>query len=82
MAVVVPWLSLGQIVLHLGIVGIEFQGLLEVGHGLVHPTLLEKHNPKVIVGLKVVGVEFQGLLELDHCLVHLLFCKSALPRLL
>ena len=66
-------LRLSQILLRVGIIGIESYGLPELGQSLVHPSLLKKSNGKVGVGVGIVGIDFQGLLVMLNRLVHLPF---------
>jgi len=50
-------------------VGVDFQGPLVLGNGLVQLPLFKESIAKVAVGFRKVGVDFQGLLKLDNGLV-------------
>ena len=67
----------------LGVVGLDFQGLLVLGDGLVEPSAAGQGNAEVVVGLGVVGVDFQRLLVIGDGLVDLSApWPEAMPRLL
>ena len=51
-----------QVVVGLGVVGLDFQRLLIMGDGRVDLSALRHGNAEVIVGLGVVGLDFQRLL--------------------
>ena len=65
-----------------GIVGLDFQGLLVMGDGLVEPSATGQSDTEVVVGLGVVGLDFQGLLVMGDGLVDLSAAARAQPRLL
>ena len=64
-----------QVVVGIGIVGLEAEGLLKTCRRLVEPALLRQHDSQVVLGLGVVGFEAEGLLIAGHGLV-----EPALPR--
>ena len=49
------------VVVGVGVVGVEFDGLVVIGQGLVVAALVVVGDAPVDVGLGVVGVEFDGL---------------------
>ena len=55
----------------LRVVGLDFQGLLVMGDGLVDLSAAGQTLAEVVVGLGVVGLDFQGLLEMGDGLVDL-----------
>ena len=55
----------------LGVVGLDFQGLLVMGDGLVDLSAAGQSHAEVVVGLGVVGLDFQGLLVMGDGLVDL-----------
>ena len=56
----------------LRVVGLDFQGLLVMGDGLVDLSAAGQHEPEVVVGFGVVGLDFQGLAVMGDGLVDLL----------
>ena len=52
-----------QVVVGIGVVGLDFQGLLVMGDGLVGLPAAGQYVAEVVVGLGVVGLDFQGLAE-------------------
>ncbi len=60
-----------QVVVGLGVVGLDFQGLAVMGDGLVDLPAAGQQSAEVVVGLGVVGLDFQGLLVMGDGLVHL-----------
>jgi hypothetical protein len=58
--------SVFQVVLRVRVVGIDFQGFLELGYGLIQPPLSKEHKTQVIVCLRIAGVNSQGPLVLGH----------------
>jgi len=53
-----------------GIIGFDFQRLLELDNRLVYPPLLQESTAKVVVGFSIIGFDSQCLLELDNRLVY------------
>ena len=53
--------SQAEVVVGLGVVGLDFQGLLVMGDGLVDLPEAGQSHAEVVVGLRVVGLDFQGL---------------------
>ena len=66
----------------LGVVGLDFQGLLVMRDRLVDPSAARQSDAEVVVGLGVVGLDFQGLLVMRHRLVDPSAAAKAMPRLL
>ncbi len=60
-----------KVVPGLCVIGLEFQGLLEMGRGLVEPAEHGHHRRSVVVGIGVVGLDFQGLSEMGQGLVRI-----------
>ena len=65
-----------------GKVGVDFQGLLVMGDGLVDLSAAGQGHAEVVMGFRVVGLDFQGLLVMGDGLVDLLTAGQTLPRLL
>ena len=61
----------------LRIARVDFQGLLVIGHGVVHPPLLKECHTEIAVGFRIARVDFQGLLVMYNCVVHLPLLKES-----
>ena len=59
--------------------GVDLQGLVEVGNGLVILALGRKDAAPVIVGFRILGVDLQGLVEVGQGLVMLALAEIENP---
>ena len=55
------------------IIGLDFQGLLKMGDGLVPPPLLQQGEAEAVMGRGIVGLNLHGSLEVSDRLVHFPF---------
>ncbi len=62
---------IAQVVVGVGVLRVEFDGLLVAGDGLVHWPLPMQRIAQVVVGAGELRVEFDGLLVAGDGLVHL-----------
>ena len=74
--------SNAQVLMGLGGVGLDFQGLLEMGRRLVQSAATRQSDAQIEMGLGGVGLDFQGLLEVVDCLVDPSRLARATPRLM
>ena len=67
--------------MNLGVVGLEAEGLLIAGHGVVGPALPLQGNAQVVVGLGRVGLKAEALLIATTASSSRPCSRRALPRL-
>ena len=69
--------SVAEVVVGLGVVGLDFQGLLVMGDGRVNLSAASQGVAEVVVGFRVVGLDFQGLLVMGDGRVN---CRRGQAR--
>ena len=73
--------GVAEVVVGLGVVRLEADGLPVLGDGLVQLALAREGVAEVVVGLGVVLLEADGLAVLGDGLVQLALLARAMPRL-
>ena len=58
-----------EVVVGLGVLGLDFQGLAVMGYGLIDLSAIGQGHAQVAVGLGIVGLDFQSLLKMNDGLI-------------
>ena len=70
-----------QVVVRVGVVGLETEGLLILCQRCGQLALIPEGNAQVVMGVDTIRFEVNGLLIVPHCCGQLALIPGALPRL-
>ena len=65
----------------LGVLGLDFQGLLIMGNGRIHLVTAGQGQAETVLGFGEVGLDFYGLLTLSDSRIDLAASRRRAPRL-
>ena len=70
-----------EVAVGLGVLRVDFDGLLKAGDGFVHLALGRQRIAQVVPGLGELRVDFDGLLKAGDGLVQLALFRQRVPKL-